>query len=236
MLSKTKIHLKSENGDDDLVFSPISDFGFFNKDKRADPQGSRATIYIKFNSLISKSILAKKWRQINYESVIEERNYLSRRLRKMLGLKFTYASPSRSFNINLSTLIENSGISLYERMSDNLKYVDRVLASMTDLIARFAIEKKFTVHPLTKKGRVLADAKIILWPTKSFVQMQIENNIHHSKLDDAKLDNEGNVQIEPVRGDFDSWRRGPAMSKVAHCRIVKKSRETRNSGYVLIPR
>ena len=109
VLSKTKIHLKkSEDGDDDLVFSPISDFGFFNKDKRADPQGSRATIYIKFNSLISKSILTKKWRQINYESVIEDRNYLSRRLRKMLGLKFTYASPNRSFNINLSTLIENS--------------------------------------------------------------------------------------------------------------------------------
>ena len=108
MLSKTKIHLKSEGGDDDLVFSPISDFGFFNKDKSQNPQGSKATIYIKFNSLISKSILTKKWRQINYETVIEDRNYLSRRLRKMLGLKFTYASPNRSFNINLSTLIENS--------------------------------------------------------------------------------------------------------------------------------
>ena len=188
------------------MFSPISDFGFFNKDKRADPQGSRATIYIKFNSLISKSILAKKWRQINYESVIEERNYLSRRLRKMLGLKFTYASPNKSFNINLSTLIENSGISLYERMSDNLKYASSVLAGMTDIIARHNIEKKFAVHPVTKKGRVLADAKIILWPTKSFVQMQIQNNIHHSKLDDARIDEQGDVQIEPVRGDFDSYK------------------------------
>ena len=206
MLSKTKIHLKSEDGDDDLVFSPISDFGFFNKDKRADPQGSRATIYIKFNSLISKSILAKKWRQINYESVIEERNYLSRRLRKMLGLKFTYASPNKSFNINLSTLIENSGISLYERMSDNLKYASSVLTGMTDIIARYTTEKKFAVHPVTKKGRVLADAKIILWPTKSFVQMQIENNIHHSKLDDARISEQGDVQIEPVRSDFDSYK------------------------------
>ena len=206
MLSKTKIHLKSEDGDDDLVFSPISDFGFFNKDKRADPQGSRATIYIKFNSLISKSILAKKWRQINYESVIEERNYLSRRLRKMLGLKFTYASPNRSFNINLSTLIENSGISLYERMSDNLKYAENALERYDRHHRPLYIEKKFAVHPVTKKGRVLADAKIILWPTKSFVQMQIENNIHHSKLDDARLDKQGQVQIEPVRGDFDSYK------------------------------
>ena len=104
----------------------------------------------------SKSILTKKWRQINYESVIEDRNYLSRRLRKMLGLKFTYASPNRSFNINLSTLIENSGISLYERMSDNLKYAEKVLKGMSDIVGRFALEKKFTVHPITKKGACIS--------------------------------------------------------------------------------
>ena len=36
--------------------------------------------------------------------------------------------------------------------------------------------------------------------------MQIENNIHHSKLDAARIDEHGGVQIEPVRGDFDSYK------------------------------
>ena len=91
-------------------------------------------------------------------------------------------------------------------MSDNLKYAEKVLKGMSDIVGRFALEKKFTVHPITKKGRVLADAKIILWPTKSFVQMQIENNIHHSKLDDARIDEQGAVQIEPVRGDYATYK------------------------------
>ena len=77
---------------------------------------------------------------------------------------------------------------------------------MSDIVGRFALEKKFAVHPTTKKGRVLADAKIIIWPTRSFVQMQIENNIHHSKLDDARLDDMGIVRLEPKRSDYATYK------------------------------
>jgi hypothetical protein len=206
VLSKTKLHLKSEKGDSDLVFSLISDFGFFNNNSQDDPEGSRATLYIKFNSLISKSILARNWRQMDYETVIEDHNYLSRRLRKLLALKFTYAAPNKSFNINLSTLIENSGISLYDRMSDNLKYVEAVLRGMSDIVERFTIVKSFAVHPETRRGRVLADAKIVIWPTRRFVQSQIETNIHQQNLDEARLDAKGQVRLEPSRRDHDSYK------------------------------
>ena len=54
MLAKTKIHLRSESDDDDLVFSPIADFGYF-ADKKATGHrdAGKATVYIRFNSLIS---------------------------------------------------------------------------------------------------------------------------------------------------------------------------------------
>jgi hypothetical protein len=64
-------------------------------------------------------------------------------MRTMLGLKYTYASPNKSFNIKLSTLIENSGITLCDRMSDNLKYVVQTLEKLDDIIARYTIEPNF---------------------------------------------------------------------------------------------
>ena len=48
MLAKTKIHLRSEGDDDDLVFSPIADFGYFNhKTARGNRDAGKATVYIR---------------------------------------------------------------------------------------------------------------------------------------------------------------------------------------------
>lgn len=142
VLAKTKIHLRSDN-DDDLIFSPIADFGAFNA-KSAEAQANnlgKATLYIRFNALISQAILSRSWRQINYERILSSDQFLVRRLRKLLSLRFTYAAPNKTFNILLSTIIENSGVTLYQRLSDNLKMVEKAVAAMPDVIDRIAIEK-----------------------------------------------------------------------------------------------
>ena len=45
------------------------------------------------------------------------------------------------------------------------------------------------------------DAKIIIRATKNFTTHQIQNNIHHGRLDEAKEDRQGNVVLEPSRSD-----------------------------------
>lgn len=201
VLAKAKIHLASEDGDD-LVFSPIADFGYFTEKSAIDPankDAGKATVYIRFNSLISQAILSRSWRQINYDRIIGADLYLARWLRKMLGLRFTYAAPSKTFNINLSTIIESSGVTLCQRLSDNLKQVEQALKAMPDVIDRYHIEKDFTVHAPTGRGRVLADAKIIIWPTHGFTVEQIKTNLHESRLDDAVIAEDGSIMLEPDR-------------------------------------
>ncbi|MBK9080470.1 MAG: hypothetical protein IPL91_15875 [Hyphomicrobium sp.] len=93
VLAKTKIHLTAEDGDD-LVFSPIADFGYFSDKTVRDPankDAAKATVYIRFNALISQAILSRSWRQINYDRIIGADMYLVRWLRKMRGC----ASPRR---------------------------------------------------------------------------------------------------------------------------------------------
>ena len=154
MLAKTKIHLRSEDDDDDLVLSPIADFGYFNAKtgKAGDHRDAgKATVYIRFNSLISQAILSRSWRQINYERIIGADIYLVRRLRKLLGLRFTYAAPNKTFNIKLSTIIESSGVTLCQRLSDNMKQLEQALKAMPDVVARYHIEKEFIPHRTTGK-------------------------------------------------------------------------------------
>jgi hypothetical protein len=149
VLAKTKIHLQGEDDNDELIFSPIADFGFFNEKSRLNKPADigRATIYIRFNVLISQAILSRSWRQINYERIMGADQYLARWLGKILGLRFTYAAPNKTFNLKLSTIIESSGVSLYERMSDNLKAVSTALKSMPDVVNRFTVEKSYAVNP-----------------------------------------------------------------------------------------
>ncbi|MGQ0672879.1 MAG: hypothetical protein ACT4N2_08395 [Hyphomicrobium sp.] len=201
MLAKTKIHLKAQDGDD-LVFSPIADFGFFSDRSARDAvnrDAAKATVYIRFNALISQAILSRSWRQINYDRIIGADMYLVRWLRKMLGLRFTYAAPNKSFNIKLSTIIESSGVTLCQRLSDNLKQVEQALSAMPDIVERHAIEKDFTVHVPTGRGRVLADAKIIIRPTHAFAVEQIKTNVHEHRLSEAVLTEDGRVMLEPDR-------------------------------------
>ncbi len=132
--------------------------------------------------------------------------YLVRWLRKMLSLRFVQAAPNKSFNIKLSTIIENSGVSLYARLSDNLKQVEQALGAMEDMVARYTIEKSYAVHPETGRGRVLADAKVILWPTNSFATQQIKTNLHIQDLDGGVITPQGNVMLEPQREDYESYK------------------------------
>ena len=200
MLAKAKVHLRCETDDSDLIFSPIADFGQFNAKAANDP--AKGTIYIRFNSLISQAILARNWRQINYARIIGADIYLVRWLTKRLGLSFTYAAPNKSFNILLSTIIESSGVSPCARLSDNLKQVEHALAAMTDIVDRHTVTREFMVHPVTGRGRVLADAKIVIWPTLAFSKEQIRTNVHENDVDGAVITESGRVALEPRSEDY----------------------------------
>lgn len=207
MLAKTTIHLRSEGDDDDLVFSPIADFGYFNDKtgRGGNRDAGKATVYIRFNSLISRAILARGWRQINYERIIGSDIYLVRWLRKLLGSRFVYAAPNKTFNIMLSTVIESSGVTLCQRLSDNLKQVEQALKAMPDVIDRYHVEKRFAPAGTSAKGRRLDDAKIVLRPTQAFTVEQMKTNMHINRLDTAVIAKDGTVVVEPERHDFKNY-------------------------------
>ena len=93
-------------------------------------------------------------------------------------------------------------MSLCARLSDNLKQVEQALLAMSDVIARYAIEKEFTVHQPSGRGRVLADAKIVIRPTSAFTVEQMKTNMHENDLDEAVVTEKGAVMLEPKQPKF----------------------------------
>lgn len=201
VLQETTYHLRCPATDTDLKFQLLSEFGQMPRPKDRTPQN--ATLYIRFNAMVAKSILAKSWRAINYESVLKDEVYLSRWLRKMLSLKFTYAAKDATFNIKLTSLINLSGLTPSPSLRDNLAYVKRVLAGL-DIVARVVITPQRRTNPTTHR-KVLSDALIVIYPSPSFVTEQIKSNNHTKKLGRAVMSAEGKPLIEPERDQFPTY-------------------------------
>ena len=193
VLQEATYHLRSKDADTDLKFQLISDFGHFNKEY--DDNGKSATIYIRFNALISSAILKRSWRLLNYESMMKEDSFLARWFRKRLSLMFIQAQLGKTYNIKLSTIINSSGISPYDQLRDNLAFVRKTLKEL-DIVERFHVEKEFEVNPETKR-QVIKDALFVIYPTLAFANEQIRANHHAKKLATALPGENGKPLIDP---------------------------------------
>ena len=108
VLSGSRMQIKDPSGDNVIACNLISDFGYSNK--KGSNKDKDAYVYIRFNSLITESVMTKKWRQINYSSIMSEDSYLGRWLRKQLGLKFIQADTTKTYTLNFQPLFRIAGL------------------------------------------------------------------------------------------------------------------------------
>lgn len=200
ILKETNYSLMGKGKDDSYKFSPFVEFGHVAKGEGKTARGKNATIYIKLNSLVAKSIISKNWRQISYLDILTDDSYLGRWFRKTLALRFTYASLGKKFNIKLSTIINKSGITPYKRTQDSLKLIVKTLDEL-DIVERINVSKEYKMNPKTRR-KVLSDALIDIYPSSEFVKATIASNAHTKRLSRALEGKDGSMLLEPRRGDF----------------------------------
>lgn len=199
-LQKTNFSIRGATKEDSYHFSPIVEFGHMTTGEGKDASGKSTKLYIKLNSLVAKAILAKSWRQIAYNDIMQDDSYLGRWFRKTLGLRFSYAELGRNFNIKLSTIINLSGISPYKQVRDSLIYVKRTLESL-DIVGHIRVESEYRINPETGR-KILIDALLKIFPSKDFVSQVIKANAHNKRIESAMVDENGLPLLEPRRTDF----------------------------------
>lgn len=142
--------------------------------------GQKTRAFVRFNSLVAKSIKDNSFRQINYEKSMSYKSVIARQLHKRMSHHYTQASFTIPYAINLSTIIRDFGLTQYSQLRDNLRDVQ---LAIDEMIGKKVVLKYQTDKVTNSKQRnKLVDVKITFTPDISFIQEMIRANQRHIEI------------------------------------------------------
>ena len=117
---------------------------------------------------------------------------ISRQLYKRLSHHYIQASMANTYEIMLSTIIRDFGLTTYERLKDNLRKAELALKELMDnnVILLYNIEKTLDSNGQHK----LIDAKIIIRPHPHFASAMIKANERHRQVRNLLAARSANAQ------------------------------------------
>jgi len=176
--ARTNMTVTTENGNAVLVSNLFETLGLQTREDWKD-QGNKTRAFVRFNSLVTKSIKSRTFRQINYAKVMSYKNVIARQLHKRMSHHYLQASLTSPYNFMLSTIIRDFGLTQYAQLRDNLRDVQTALDEMVEkkVILSYKVAK---VIDNTKRLKLL-DAKFVLIPDPSFIGEVINANKAQSK-------------------------------------------------------
>lgn len=185
--ARTNITVTSEDGSAVLVSNLFETVGLQTRESWKGT-GQKTRAFVRFNALVSKSIQSRTFRQINYEKVMSYKTVIARQLHKRMSHHYIQASISNPYHILLSTIIRDLGLTLYDRLRDNLRDVQIALDEMKlkDVLLSYKVEK---VLENSKRNKLL-DAKFILIPNPTFAGEVTRANKRVAEIKNIKIQNE----------------------------------------------
>lgn len=159
--------------------------------------------FVRFNPLVTSGIKNKTFRQIDYETTMKYKSVIARQLHKRLSHHYTQASVLEKYQILLSTIIRDFGLTLYSDIRNNLRDVKIALDEMSvreveveengqlvkkevGIITNYKVEKKFS----PENKRKMQDALITIITYRNFNGEMKIANARHSEIKNPSSKNE----------------------------------------------
>jgi hypothetical protein len=160
VLNNTDIVLKDDNEQIETAFSPIESYGFAE-------EGGETTTFVRFSPLVTHSIKAGTYRLINYDTAMSYKLVIARQLHKRMSHHYIQASMTNPYEILLTTIIRDFGLTPQKRVQQNLTEVEKAITEMKDknVIINCHINKIFQEKPRAK----LIDVKFSFQPHPFFI-------------------------------------------------------------------
>lgn len=146
--------------------------------------GGDSAAYVRFNQLVTRGIENMQFRRINYHAAWSYKRVIARQLYKRMAQRYTQASVMETYEINLTTLIRDFGLTPYDRLDKNLRDVELALEEMMFHDKADAEEQekgiliKYYIDPRndSTKRKKFTDAKITLMTHPCFNEEMRESN------------------------------------------------------------
>ncbi|WP_211831053.1 plasmid replication protein [Kistimonas asteriae] len=155
--------------------SVLVDSGFFEAVglvSRKDFDLDRSALcYVRFNPLVSESILKVSYRRYNYQRSMKIASPLALYIYKRMSLYFTQAAENIPYTRSLVSLFSQSPRGLSQRMGDNIRAMNNALDALINckVVARYELEK-------IKEGRKVIDVRYKIYTHEEFIQQQKSGN------------------------------------------------------------
>jgi hypothetical protein len=174
---KSNLSLESDDGNTIVSFQLFETIGLRTR-KDWKEKGNKTKCFVRFNTLVTRSIKNCTFRQLNYKECMTYKKNLARWLHKRMSHLYIQAAWNNSYSIMLTTIIRDSGMKRYEKLKDNLREVRKVFNEMIkkNVLSGIKEEKRFS-------GRKVIDVKFTIKPGYSFIRDMIRAN---KRLDDLK--------------------------------------------------
>lgn len=185
----------SKEYDINSFFSPID---LIVRNDRKNPLHSE--LYISFNKLISKRILALDWRTFNYQEFMKVKSSFGRALFLRLNYRFQQADAVKGYHFKLSTLVQEWAL-LPDEVIYNVRRIEEALEDCKYIISHFESQRIHEKNPETNR-QVLVDYKVIVYPTNEFQQEQYRANVHHKNIKEHRINDAGKAVIKPLRDQY----------------------------------
>ena len=185
----------SKEYDINSYFSPID---LTVRNDRKNPLHSE--LYISFNRLISKRILALDWRSFNYQEFMQVKSSFGRTLFLRLNYRFQQADSVNGYHFKLSTLVAEWAL-LEDEVVYNQRRIDEALNDCGYLISQYESERIYAQNPETNR-RVLIDYKVTIYPSEAFQQEQYRTNVHHKNIREHRITKNWAPVIKPLRDQY----------------------------------
>lgn len=160
ILAKTNIEIESEDKTAKLIFSPIEMLGLSG-------QNGETQTFVKFSNLLTRSINEGTYRLFNYEKVMSYDSVIARQLHKRMAHHYVQASFTEKYEILLSTIIRDFGLTKQKRLQQNLQKVEAAIEELKnkEVLLNCKSEKIYNA----KKKLKLEDVKFSFQPHPSFI-------------------------------------------------------------------
>jgi|SaaInlStandDraft_7_1057024.scaffolds.fasta_scaffold20238_4 hypothetical protein len=214
--------------------------------------GSKSLIVIRFHPLVTESVIQGTMRLINYKVFMKYKRAISKRLHKRISHMYSQAEQEgyyQAYRILLTTILRDSGSTIYERLSANVKQVKIALDEMV-MVGSLKSYQFENIYDPKRKNKIL-DIKFELLLSEGFIkdirkgnytnEQKISNNIQGQLLNlpdelEAEMNNkifklskkyiESFIKKVSNKGDFDD-----AMLALKATRETMQKYNDDNIGY-----
>lgn len=185
--AKTNITVTSDDGNTVLVSGLFETLGLQTREDW-ESKGQKSKAFVRFNPLVTQSIKARKFRMFNYETSMGYKNVVARQLHKRMCHNYIQASITTPYSIKLTTIIRDTGLTAYERLSHNLRDIEVALEEMRDkhVILNYKVDKTLDAEQRNK----MIEAKITIIPHPKFVAEIMQGNRKESNINEFPVNGE----------------------------------------------